>query len=110
MINKKINWEKLVAPLKKTLAAVKADLSPAGRKPHDLVVIVKCFLLQTIYNLSDPRLEEEIADRRSVQIFLDLTSNDSIPDETTICRYRPDLSGLLVWDWTACSLNPSTNN
>ena len=88
MINKKINWEKLVAPLKKKLAGVKADLSPAGRKPHDLIVIVKCFLLQTIYNLSDPRLEEEIADRRSFQIFLDLTSNDSIPDETTICRYR----------------------
>ena len=52
------------------------------------MVIVKCFILQTIYNLSDPRLEEEIADRRSFQIFLDLNSLDSIPDETTICRYR----------------------
>jgi IS5 family transposase len=44
--------------------------------------------LQRIYGLSDPRLEEEIADRRSFQMFLDLTSADSIPDETTICRYR----------------------
>lgn len=51
-------------------------------------MIVKCFILQSIYNLSDPRLEEEIADRRSFQIFLDLNSQDSIPDETTICRYR----------------------
>lgn len=33
-------------------------------------------------------MEEEIADRRSFQIFLDLNSLDSIPDETTICRYR----------------------
>lgn len=88
IINEKINWERLLAPLRKKLAREKADLSPAGRKPHDLLVIVKCFLLQTIYGLSDPRLEEEIADRRSFQIFLDLTSNDSIPDETTICRYR----------------------
>ncbi|MCJ7812694.1 IS5 family transposase, partial [bacterium] len=31
---------------------------------------------------------EEIADRRSFQIFLELSSGDSIPDETTICRYR----------------------
>ena len=88
IIKGKVDWDKLLAPLKKKLAAEKADLAPAGRKPHDLLVIVKCFLLQTIYNLSDPRLEEEIADRRSFQIFLDLTSNDSIPDETSICRYR----------------------
>jgi IS5 family transposase len=53
-----------------------------------LLLIVKCFILQQIYNLSDPRLEEEIADRRSFQIFLGLSSGDSIPDETTICRYR----------------------
>jgi len=88
IINDKINWDTLLAPLKKKLASEKQELSPAGRRPHDLLVIVKCFLLQTIYNLSDPRLEEEIADRRSFQIFLELTSNDSIPDETTICRYR----------------------
>ena len=41
-----------------------------------------------MYNLSDPRLEEEIADRRSFQMFLGLVSGDAIPDETTICRYR----------------------
>jgi IS5 family transposase len=41
-----------------------------------------------MYNLSDPRLEEEIADRRSFQLFLNMASGDSIPDKTTICRYR----------------------
>ena len=53
-----------------------------------LLVMVKCFILQQIYSLSDPRLEEEIADRRSFQLFLGLSSGDAIPDETTICRYR----------------------
>jgi transposase, IS5 family len=38
--------------------------------------------------VSDPRLEEEIADHHSFQLFLGLNSGDSIPDETTICRYR----------------------
>lgn len=94
IIKNKVNWDKLLEPLEKKIAREKADLSPAGRKPHDLLVIVKCFLLQTIYNLSDPRLEEEIADRRSFQIFLDLTSDDSIPDETSICRYRELFSRL----------------
>jgi len=87
LIEQKINWDKLLAPLQKKLDTLRSD-APAGRKPHELLVIVKCFLLQTIYGLSDPRLEEEIADRRSFQIFLGLTSHDSIPDETTICRYR----------------------
>lgn len=83
IINNKINWSLLIKPLENEF-----NRSSTGRKPFNLLVIVKCFILQTIYNLSDPRLEEEIADRRSFQIFLGLNSGDSIPDETTICRYR----------------------
>lgn len=88
IINSKINWTKLLSPLEETITKTKQNNSPAGRRTFDLLVIVKCFILQSIYNLSDPRLEEEIADRRSFQIFLGLNSSDSIPDETTICRYR----------------------
>jgi len=94
IINATVNWNKLIKPLEKIIAKEKKHNSPAGRKTLDLKVIVKCFILQRIYNLSDPRLEEEIADRRSFQIFLDLNSNDSIPDETTICRYREMFSRL----------------
>jgi hypothetical protein len=88
IIKSKINWEKLLKLIEMVISKQKENNSPAGRRTIDLLVIVKCFILQTIYNLSDPRLEEEIADRRSFQIFLDLNSQDSIPDETTICRYR----------------------
>jgi len=87
-INETVSWSTLIQPLEQRLSKEKASLSPAGRKPHDLIVIVKCMLLQMMYGLSDPRLEEEIADRRSFQLFLGLTSGDSIPDETAICRYR----------------------
>lgn len=96
LIEQKINWDKLLAPLQKKLDSLRSD-APAGRKRHELLLIIKCFLLQTIYGLSDPRLEEEIADRRSFQIFLGLDSHDSIPDETTICRYR-ELFGRLGFD------------
>lgn len=87
-INEKIDWKKLLEPIERVLSQEKAGLSSSGRPTHDLLVIVKCFLLQSIYNLSDPRLEEEIADRRSFQLFLGMTSGDCIPDETAICRYR----------------------
>lgn len=89
-----INWSKLLKPIEEIISKEKQNNSSAGRKTFDLLVIVKCFILQSIYNLSDPRLEEEIADRRSFQIFLDINSNDSIPDETTICRYREIFSRL----------------
>ena len=94
IINNKINWTKLLEPIEEIIAKTKQNNSPAGRRTFDLLVIVKCFILQSIYNLSDPRLEEEIADRRSFQIFLDLNSTDSIPDETTICRYREFFASL----------------
>lgn len=94
IINNKINWTKLLKPIEEIIVETKQNNSPAGRRTFDLLVIVKCFILQSIYNLSDPRLEEEIADRRSFQIFLALNSSDSIPDETTICRYRELFASL----------------
>ncbi len=93
-INQKINWKELITPIEQKLELIKNKNTEAGRRPFSLEVIVKCFILQTIYNLSDPRLEEEIADRRSFQIFLGITSGDSIPDETTLVRYRKRFSSL----------------
>lgn len=88
IIKEKVDWDALAAPLAEKITQSKQPKSPAGRRSFPLVTIIRCFILQRIYNLSDPRLEEEVADRRSFQIFLDLSSADSIPDETTICRYR----------------------
>ncbi len=45
-INETVNWSALIQPLEQRLSKEKASLSPAGRKPHDLIVIVKCMLLQ----------------------------------------------------------------
>jgi len=88
IIKSKVDWDALATPLAAKIEQSKHPKSPAGRSSFPLVMIIRCFILQRIYGLSDPRLEEEIADRRSFQMFLDLTSADSIPDETTICRYR----------------------
>lgn len=94
LINARVDWGRLAKPIEKALTKERISDSAAGRSRIDSVVIIKCFLLQMMYNLSDPRLEEEIADRRSFQIFLGLSSHDSIPDETTICRYRELFSRL----------------
>jgi len=93
ILKKKIDWNRLLKPIEHKLSRERS-IEAAGRKPFSLLVIVRCFILQYIYNLSDPRLEEEIADRRSFQMFLEINSGDSIPDETTICRYRELFSRL----------------
>jgi IS5 family transposase len=82
-----VNWNTIANTLEPSISRFDRD-----RKPFSLLVILKWFILQAIYGLSDPRLEEDIADRRSFQIFLDLSSGDAIPDETTICRYRESFS------------------
>ena len=92
ILKDQIDWNQLVEPIVSELK--KRRKARSGRRRFDLKVIVRCFILQSIYGLSDPRLEEEIADRRSFQLFLELTSGDSIPDETTICRYRELFSSL----------------
>lgn len=94
VINSSIDWKRLLKPLEEKIEKSKNRKSSAGRKSFALEIIVKCFLLQVIYDLSDPRLEEEIADRRSFQLFLGLSSGDSIPDETTIVRYRKEFAEL----------------
>ncbi len=45
-------------------------------------------LLQNWYNLSDPQLEEAISDRLSFRKFIGLNLDDSVPDHSTIHRFR----------------------
>ena len=61
IIKSRINWQELLKPIRKAIAKEKENNSSSGRRTFDILVIVKCFILQTLYNLSDPRLEEEIA-------------------------------------------------
>lgn len=60
-----------------------------GRKRKDLLLMLKIYCLQQWFDLSDPGAEDAIYDRISFQKFLsiDLLS-DSVPDETTIMRFR----------------------
>jgi IS5 family transposase len=64
-----------------------------GGCPHkDLLVKVKMLFLQTLYNLSDPELEDQVNDRLSFQRFVGLDMSTSVPDYTTIWRFRDRLS------------------
>lgn len=59
-----------------------------GRPSIPSSVLVGALFLQSWYGLSDPMTEELIHDRISFRKFLDIKDEDTIPDETTICKFR----------------------
>jgi IS5 family transposase len=72
--------------------AYKERKSNAGRKPFGIILMFKGLVLQSLYNLSDERIEFLIRDRISFTRFLGLTLGDAVPDEKTIWLFREQLT------------------
>jgi IS5 family transposase len=89
-LKKLVDWERF----RPELEAVrdKERKSNAGRKPFDVVVMFKVLVLQSLYNLSDEKIEFQIRDRISFMRFLDLSLGDAVPDEKTIWLFREQLT------------------
>lgn len=83
-----VKWSRVDYRLKKVLN--RSGLGPTGYPP---LTLFKAMILQHLYGLSDPALEEMLYDRLSFRRFCGLSLNAKIPDETTICRFRSALSG-----------------
>ena len=85
-----VDWERF----RPELEAVrdKERKSNAGRKPFDVVLMFKVLVLQSLYNLSDEKIEFQIRDRISFMRFLDLSLGDAVPDEKTIWLFREQLT------------------
>ena len=66
--------------------------SNAGRKAYDSVMMVKIVILQSLYNLSDAQMEQQILDRLSFMRFLGLSIGDNVPDEKTIWAFKEGLA------------------
>jgi IS5 family transposase len=72
-------------------ARVAATYSEGGRPACRVGVLLRVMILQHLYGLSDPQAEEQLNDRLSFQKFVQLDTHESVPDETTICRFRQRL-------------------
>ncbi|ABR47693.1 transposase, IS4 family protein [Alkaliphilus metalliredigens QYMF] len=62
--------------------------SHLGRGSKDPVMMVKIFLLEYIYNLSDVEVVRRIGTDIAFRWFLGLGIDDSVPDDTTISHFR----------------------
>jgi IS5 family transposase len=70
---------------------VTATYGPGGRPACRVGVLLRVMILQHLYGLSDPQAEEQLKDRLSFQKFVQLDAHETVPDETTICRFRQRL-------------------
>lgn len=87
-INKIVNWEDILTIVR---VVDRTDKFQGGAPHKDLMVKVKMLFLQYLYNLSDPELEDQVNDRLSFQKFVGIGFTSTIPDYTTIWRFRERL-------------------
>jgi IS5 family transposase len=79
-----IDW----APLEALANRVRSG--EVGRKPYQALAMLKALYLASLYDLSDPALEEALIDRVSFRLFCGFSLDQGTPDETTLCRFRND--------------------
>jgi transposase, IS5 family len=65
--------------------------SATGRPSYPLLTLFKAMLVQQWYGLSDPRAEEAIGDSISFRRFVGLSLADTVPDHSTLSRFRAQL-------------------
>jgi len=87
-INAIVDWSAVLELVK----VVDKTNSIVGGAPHrNLLTKVKMLFLQHLYNLSDPELEDQVNDRLSFQYFAGIDYTTSVPDFTTIWRFKESL-------------------
>ncbi len=77
--------------------AAQLRTASVGRKPYPALPMLKALYLASLYDLSDPALEEALIDGVSFRLFCGFSLEAGTPDETTLCRFRNDCAaaGLL---------------
>jgi IS5 family transposase len=76
-----------------------------GRKPYEPLAMLKALYLASLYDLSDPGLEEALIDRVSFRLFCGFALDEATPDETTLCRFRNDCAAAGVLEAAFAEVN-----
>ena len=97
-----IDFEKLRPILNKNGVA-KSNV--AGAPSYDNVLMFKVLLLQKYYNLSDQATEDALYVNLLYIRFIGLSLEDSVPDESTIGRFRNSLLKNRLYDKLFDSVN-----
>ena len=94
-INTVIDWSPIRAIIE---VAYTKGYNSTGRPGYDSLVLFKIELLRTWYGLSDGEVEDQVNDRLSFSRFAGLGMEDTVPDSTTVCRFRNVLVEADLYD------------
>ena len=81
-----IDWSRIEKQLRSGLG--RTNEVTVGAKAYPAIQMFKILLLQQWYGLSDQEAENTMLDRISFIRFVGLSLEESVPDHTTICRFR----------------------
>ena len=59
-----------------------------GNKPYDLELMLRIYMLQNLYDLSDLGTVAEVIDSRAFSEFCGVDSSNQVPDGDTLGRFR----------------------
>ena len=59
-----------------------------GNKPYDLERMLRIYMIQNLYNLSDMSTVAEVIDSRAFSDFCGVESSNQVPDGDTLGRFR----------------------
>ena len=59
-----------------------------GNKPYDLERMLRIYMIQNLYNLSDTASVAEVIDSRAFSDFCGVDSSNQVPDGDTLGRFR----------------------
>jgi IS5 family transposase len=81
-----IPWTDLAAAVQTAYPKVSEN---GGRPPIPLERMLRIYLLQLWFNLSEPAVEEALYDSVAMRTFAGIDLGiESAPDETTVCKFR----------------------
>lgn len=76
-----------------------------GEKAWPPLLMFKALLLQSWYKLSDPALEKQLARDLLFRRFIDLDISESVPDHSSVWRFRQTLESLSLMDKLLSEIN-----
>jgi len=107
-LNELVNWEEF-RPYFKGMR--KDNKSGKGRPPFDEIMMFKIIILQSLYNVSDDRMEFQIRDRLSFMRFLGFQTEKAIfPDAKTIWLFKEKLKDSKILEKLFYQFNKMISN
>ncbi len=101
-----IDWNPIEKELKKVYKSGKKE---RGQKAYNPLILFKMQLVSMWYSLSDVQTEEIVNDSLSTMKFCGLALEDSVPDHSTLSRFRTELTQKKAYDRLLRKINRQLN-